>query len=98
MIVKLEIAYLPEYSPEMGKRFKQEIQWPAGVVMRGPYLYPVISEGKRALFLFEFDKARMGEAMDAIRVYPLRFYGMPGFSYSLQICIEAVSEARDFMP
>jgi len=70
---------------EMGKRSLEMEPLPDFIQMTGPYMYPDENEGITAITIFKYDKAKAGEASEAIAKGSLVFFGVPGFRYSLKL-------------
>lgn len=74
-----------ESANEIGKRSVEMKQMPDFIEMNGPYMYPDDNEGVTAISIFKYDKARAGEAADAIANGFMTFFGVPGFRYSIRL-------------
>ena len=74
-----------ESGNEMGKRSLKMKPLPDFVKMVGPYMYPDENEGITAITIFKYDKAKAGEANEAIANVNMIFFGVPGFRYSLKL-------------
>jgi hypothetical protein len=74
-----------ESGNEMGKRSLEMKPLPDFIQMIGPYMYPDGNEGITAITIFKYDKARAGDASEAIASSYLIFFGVPRFRYSLKL-------------
>lgn len=68
-----------ESANEIGKRSVEMKQMPDFIEMNGPYMYPDDNEGVTAISIFKYDKARAGEAADAIANGFMTFFACPDF-------------------
>jgi len=85
-MITIGIAKWPtEAAAEIGKRSVKMKPLPEFVQMIGPYMYPDENEGIVSLTIFKYDKAKAGEASDAIANGYMTFYGVPGYRYSLKL-------------
>ena len=69
----------------MGKRSAEMKPMPDFIEMIGPYMYADGNEGLKSITIFKYDKAKAGEASEAIANGFLVFYGVPGYRYSLNL-------------
>jgi len=85
-MVTIGIArWTPESGAEMGKRSAEMKPMPDFIEMIGPYMYADGNEGLKSITIFKYDKAKAGEASEAIANGFLVFYGVPGYRYSLNL-------------
>ena len=57
--------------------------------MIGPYVSNGVGEGIKTLVIFEFDQSKMAEAIQIITARYAKYFGVPGFTYSQQIWLDA---------
>ena len=88
MIVKCVLAFPTESAEEMVRRFGDGPTWPEGIDVLGPYYFRVLGEGLRSLTVFRFEDERAPEVLAAIRRYPKRYIGIPGFTYIFDVGLE----------
>ncbi|RJP86610.1 MAG: hypothetical protein C4518_13610 [Desulfobacteraceae bacterium] len=89
MIIISLTSYPPESAVEMGKRFLDMPALPNFITMRGPYISSIIEKGIKGITLYEFDESKYGEAFKVLSDRSAKFFGVPGFSYSLNHWLEA---------
>jgi len=83
-MVTIGIArWTPESANEMGKRAAKTEPIPDFIKTTGPYMYPDENEGIKSIMIFKYDKARAGEASEAMAKGFMQYYGVPGYRYSL---------------
>ncbi len=92
MVVIVHSQWLPEGAVEMGKRFKDQETLADYITMKGPYISSVKGEGIQALALYEFERARLADAMEHITNRYVAYYGVPGFTYTGNVWLD-VGEA-----
>jgi hypothetical protein len=56
---------------------------------KGPYINSAVGEGIRSLTIYEFEDSKFTEASKQIGKLMGAFYGVPGFTYSLQVWFRA---------
>lgn len=83
-----------ETGNEMGKRSLGMKPMPDYIKMTGPYMYPDGNEGLTAITIFKYDKAKAGEASEAIANGYMIFFGVPGFRYSLKLASGAAATMK----
>lgn len=89
MITLSTIAYPPESAKEIGKRFLKMSPTPDYIDVSGPYTVPTVEGGLRAITIYRYDRTRAGEANEAIASLHMALYGIPGYTYSLQLAAGA---------
>ena len=70
--------------PEVGKKSLEAKPLPDFVQMIGPYMYPDENDGVVCVTIFKYDKAKAGEAAEAIANGLMIYHSIPGFRYSLR--------------
>lgn len=85
-------SYPPESSKELANRFANIPPLPPYVTMKGPYFSSEIGGGVKTITIYEFDQAKGSEAIQAIYNRYAKYYGTPGFTYSINIWLD-VKEA-----
>jgi hypothetical protein len=83
------LSYPPESAKEMGKRFLEQPPLPAYITVKGPYFSTEVGVGFKAISIYEFDKSKFSEAFEVIAARHAKYYGVPGFTYSQNIWLEA---------
>ncbi len=95
MIVKCVLAFPTVSAGEMYRRYRErEVAWPEGVTAHGPMVFRFLTEGLRALTVLHIDEAHAAAGLAAVRAYPARYIGVPGFSYIVDVGLDA-SEFMD---
>ena len=89
MVIIGMTSFPTESSKEMGRCF---MEIPTFINKKGPYFKSELGGGIRTISLFEFEPSRLAEATEFINNYYARYFGVPGFSYSVCTWLEA-SEA-----
>ena len=92
MVIVSKASYPPESSREMAARFLEAPQMPDYIVLKGPYVTSMASEGIHVMMISELDNARLAEGLDATASYMTHFYGVQGFKYEIKPYFE-VGEA-----
>ena len=94
-MITIGIAKWPtERGNEVGKRSLGMKPTPDYIKMIGPYMYPDGNEGITSITIFQYDKARAGEASEAIANGYMVFFGVPGFRYSLRLASGATATMK----
>jgi hypothetical protein len=91
MVIIGMVSFPSESSNEMGKRFMDIPQY---INKRGPYFQSEQGVGIKALSIFEFDPSKMAEANEFINNYYAQYIGIPGYTYSVGIWLEAVEALK----
>ncbi len=89
MVIIGILSYPPESSKEMAKRFLEQPAVPAYITMRGPYFSADVGEGNKAIVIYEFDQSKFSEANQFIITRFTKYYGVPGFTFSVNTWLEA---------
>jgi hypothetical protein len=85
-MITIGIAKWPtEAVTEIAKRSIEMKPLPEFIQMIGPYMYPDENDGIVSITIFKYDKAKAGEASDAIANGFMIFYGVQGYTYSLKL-------------
>ena len=92
MVVIVHSQWLPEGAVEMGKRFKDQETLADYITMKGPFIHSTKGEGIQAVALYEFERARLADAVEHINNRYVAYYGVPGFTYTGNVWLD-VGEA-----
>jgi hypothetical protein len=92
MVIIGMISFPTESSKEMGMRFMEIPPLPTYLTRKGPYFSSELGAGVRAKSIFECDPSKMAEALEYVGNYYARFFGVPGFTYTIGTWFE-VKEA-----
>jgi hypothetical protein len=89
MICISMISNPPESAKEMVKRSMQLPRLPEFIKTKGPYINSAVGEGIKTLTIYEFEDSKFTEASKQIGKLMGAFYGVPGFTYSMQVWFRA---------
>ena len=89
MVIIGILSYPPESAKEFGKRFLELPPLPAYITMKGPYAIPEVGAGMKAIAIYEFDKSKLSEVYEVIAARYTKYFGVPGFTFSMNIWLEA---------
>ena len=89
MVVIGMLSYPPESSKEMAKRFLEQPPLPPYITMKGPYFLSELGEGIKSIVIYEFDQSKFSEVNQFIVTRYTKYYGVPGFTYSIHTWLEA---------
>jgi hypothetical protein len=89
MVIITIVSYPPESAKEMAKRWGELPPPPAYVTMKGPYFSGEVGVGIKAIVLAEFDQSKTLEAMEYANSRVAKYFGVPGFTYSHNLWLEA---------
>jgi hypothetical protein len=89
MVIIGILSYPPESVKEFAKRFIGQPPLPAYITMKGPYTSTEVGAGIKAIAIYEFDQSKVSEAIGFITARYAKYYGVPGFTYSANIWLEA---------
>ena len=82
-------SYPPESIKEFVKRYMEQSPLPEYITMKGPYVSNGVGEGVKTLVIFDYDQSKMAEAVQYISARYAKYYGVPGFSFSQQVWLDA---------
>lgn len=88
MVIVTTAAFPAEYSKEMGERFLNVNALPGFLTRKGPYFTSNHEDGIKSLSIYELANDKVSEGMLAITEYMTTFYGVPGFSYDIDVEME----------
>lgn len=94
MVIIGKMCYPPDSAPEVGKRFLSGGELPDYISLKGPYILGATGEGMQSLAIFECDKAKIGEALDAVSNRYARYIGVPGLTYSIHPWFDAAEALK----
>jgi hypothetical protein len=89
MILISMIAVPPEHAREMVKRSMQLPRLPEYISTKGPLINSAVGQGLRTIVIYEFEDSKFTEASQQIGKLMGAFYGVPGFTYSLEVWFRA---------
>ncbi len=89
MVIIGIVSFPPESATEMGKRFGKLPPLPSYMTLKGPYFQGEVGVGTKAISIFEFDQSKTREAMEFVANRFATYMGVPGYTYSTSIWLEA---------
>ena len=90
MVIILSTSYPSENATEMGKRFLELPPLPDYLTRRGPYVLGTKGEGITSTTIYEIDRStKLAEAFEEVAKQAVHFLGVPGFTYSINVGLEA---------
>ena len=89
MVIIGFLSYPPESAKEFAKRFIEQPPLPAYINMKGPYTSSEVGAGIKAIAIYEFDQSKVSEAMGFVAARYTKYYGVPGFTFSVNTWLEA---------
>jgi hypothetical protein len=90
MIILSTISFPPESAKEIGKRFMEAAPLPDYITRRGPYILPVTGQGVHSISIYEVDRpTRMAEAVELLSNEQAKYFGIPGYTYSINVALDA---------
>ena len=93
MIILSTVSFPPESAKEIGKRFMEVAPLPDYITRRGPYILPVTGQGVHSISIYEVDRpTRIAEAVEFLSNEQAKYFGVPGYTYSINVTLE-VEEA-----
>jgi hypothetical protein len=88
MVIISLVSYPPEQSKEVTKRFGELPPVPSFMTLKGPYFSGEVGVGTKAIILYEYDQTKTKEAMEYVGTRLAKYFGVPGFTYSVNIWLE----------
>ena len=85
MMIRCTFSIPFEKIRDYSKELSQLSSLPEYITKRGPYIRDVAGEFSKIIISYDFEKARLAEAWEAISKQCDRFHGMPGFALSAHI-------------
>jgi hypothetical protein len=89
MVIIAILSYPPESVKEFAKRFMEQPPLPAYITLKGPYVSSEVGAGMKAIAIYEFDQSKFSEANQFIITRYTKYFGVPGFTYSANVWLEA---------
>ena len=89
MVITSTLSYPSESANEVGKRFKDLPPQLPFITWKGPYIRSKVGLGFEVFSIYEFDQSKMAEVLESIGNRMAKFIGIPGFTYSLDVWLEA---------
>ena len=83
-----------EKGKEVGETSLKAKPTPDFVQMIGPYMYPDENDGIVCITIFKYDKAKAGEAAEAIANGLMIYNNIQGFRYSLKLASDAATTMK----
>lgn len=96
MVIIAMQSFPIEQTKEMAKRFAEQPELPSFITRKGPYFHSVLGGGIKSVNLYEFDQARLAEALNVVNARMVTYYGVPGMTYSVDLWSD-VSEGLKMM-
>ena len=94
MIIISEVSYPVESVREVVKRFSELPALPDFISMQGPYGISTVGVGFRTIAIYEFDDSKYTEANEILQKRYATYIGVPGFTYSANIWMEAAEAIK----
>jgi len=84
MVIISNITYPPESAKEIADRFINAPTLPDYMTRKGPYIGSNIDDGIVTCSIWELDKSKLADGLEALGNYMARFFGVPGFTYDVR--------------
>lgn len=95
MIIMTTTQFPPESAKETGKRFLEASTPPDFMTRKGPYILPLKENGIQGITLYEVDRAtRIAEAFEWAANDAAKYFGIPGFTYNICVCLDAAEALK----
>ena len=88
MVIISIVSYPPEQAKEVAKRFGELPPIPSYMTMKGPYVSGELGLGVKTIIVYEFEQAKTREAMEYVGNRIAKYFGVPGFTYSVHLWFE----------
>jgi hypothetical protein len=85
MVTIAMLSFPAESAKEIGKRFQGIPALPQYITRKGPYVGSELGVGIKVISLWEYDPSKMAEATEFLGNYYAHFFGVPGFTYTIDI-------------
>ncbi len=90
MIIMRTTIFSPEGAKEIAKCYMESATLPDYLTRRGPYILPAKTEGIYGIAIYEVDRpSKLAEAYEWIANDIVKYFGVPGFTYNISVCLEA---------
>jgi hypothetical protein len=89
MIIVTQNSFPPESAKDIGKAFLKLGKLPEYMSIRGPFVHSGCDNGICSITLYECDKSKLSEGVDAAHHRQLAFSEVKGFKYSVNVWLEA---------
>ena len=94
-MITIAISKWPtEKGREVGETSLKAEPMPDFVKMVGPYMYPDENDGIGCITIFKYDKAKAGDAAEAIANGLMIYNNIQGFRYSLKVASDAATTIK----
>lgn len=89
MVIIAMVSYPTENTKEVAKRMLELPPLPAYITLKGVYTSSEVGVGIKGIAIYELDQSKVSEAIGFIAARYTKYYGVPGFTYSANIWLEA---------
>lgn len=89
MVIIVRAQFPPEGAAEMGKRLLEQKALPEYITMKGPFIRASKAAGIQTITIYEIERAKLPDAFELIADRYVGYFGIPGFSYSTDVWLEA---------
>jgi len=86
-------SFPPESSKEIGKRVLELPPLPAYMAMKD-YVNNEVGVGIKVITIYEVDQSKIREALEVLNNRYVIFFGVPGFTYSIQVWLETMEALK----
>ncbi len=94
MVIIGIMSFPPEQSKEIGKRFLAFPPLPDYMTLKGPFITNEVGTGIKTITIYEFDQSKAREAIEFVSNRYTTFYGIPGYTCSQNMWLEAVEALK----
>jgi hypothetical protein len=95
MVIITISSFPTESAKEIGKRFMERSNTPDFITMKGPYILPRQGDGIQSVTLYEVDRpTRLAEAVELLANEQAKYFGAPGYTYSINVCLDATEALK----
>ena len=93
MVIITLWSFPPESAKEIGKRGLELPPLPAYMTMK-EYVNTEVGVGMKVITIYEIDQSKIREALEVLNNRYVIFFGVPGFTYSIQVWLETLEALK----
>jgi hypothetical protein len=93
MVIITLWSFPPESAKEIGKSVLELPPLPAYMTMKD-YVNNEVGVGIKVITIYEIDQSKIREALEVLNNRYVIFFGVPGFTYSIQVWLETMEALK----
>ncbi len=94
MVIIGDISFPQESAHDVGRCFLEQSPVPDYMTLKGPYIKGKKEYGLQVFEIYELDKSKVAEGIEFVTDRCVKYFGIPGYVYEINVFFEAAEALK----